>query len=405
MKNNKDSLVTTSNLQQQQMKSFYDAIKVEIMNSFATLFFPETDIFNEKCYPLLLFFTPLHFLQVVEPGPGSAINSEAELFLQQGLCQPHVPAPLGENREQFLRLIGDIGEQRDHFAAQLSGFTTDSDPVPAGNTPLDFKHNIVASLLQKYGMKHVTTGADLQLWQARMVLAIAEILDSHEEALREQFSFFNEDEIAAFRALQEETDPEAENLFSESENIKALLEKSRVGNITKRSDAWLRLLHNQPLPPVKVWLASTRASADQIFTKYESASKAHAVPLLKLALPAQIAASGKYVLEEIEKFHKATLHIHRGLIADFERAVRAVPYVREMVESLLPYGTDWAEQWEGALDDFFPASSYGRNDTTFYLLPDQPITRLLSLPESPVISHEDPAHGLLALLGSSSVAL
>ena len=52
------------------------------MNSFETLFFPETDIFNEKFYPLLLFFTPLHFLQVVEPGPSSVINSEADLFLK-----------------------------------------------------------------------------------------------------------------------------------------------------------------------------------------------------------------------------------------------------------------------------------------------------------------------------------
>jgi hypothetical protein len=380
------------------------SFEVEIMNSFDTLFFPETDIFNEKRYPLLLFFAPLHFLQVVEPGPDSITNSEAELFLKRGLCQAHVPAPLGDNREQFLQLIHDIGERKERFVAQLSGITTASDPLPAGNKPLDFKYSIVSSLLQKYGMKRAITGTDLQLWQARLVLAIAEILDSNEEALREQFSFFNEDEIAAFRALQEETDPDEEDLFSESENIKAGLEKSRLGNIAKRFDAWLRLLQNQPIPPVKVWLASTRASAEQIFNRYESTSKAHAVPLLKLAIPAQIAASGKYVLEEIEKFHKSTIHIHRGLVADFERAVRTVPYVRDMEESLLPYGTDWAEQWENALDDVFPASNYGRNDITFFLLPDQPIVRLLSLPESPSISDDGAGHGLLAVLGSNQAS-
>ncbi len=372
------------------------------MNSFDTLFFPETDIFNEKLYPMLLFFTPLHFLQVVESGAGHVMKPEAELFLKGGLCQAHVPAPLGDNREQFLRLIRDIGEKKERFVAKLSGITTDSDPVSTGNKPLDFKYDIVSSLLQEYGMKHVITETDLQLWQARLVLAIAEILDSNEEALREQFSFFNEDEITAFRALQGETDPDVEDFFSESENIKALLEKSRLRNITKRFDAWLHLLQNPPIPPVKVWLASTRASADQIFNRYESTSKAHAVPLLKLAIPAQIAASGKYVVEEIEKFHKSTMHIHRGLVADFERILRTVPYVRDMDESLLPYGTDWAEQWEGALDDLFPASSYGRNYITFYLLPDAPIDRLLSLPESPLISDDGAGHGLLAVLGSGS---
>ena len=370
------------------------------MNIFETLYFPETDIFNEKIYPLMLFFTPLHFLQVVEHGTGSVTNSEAELFLKRGLCQAHVPAPLGDNREHFLRLIRDISERKEHLVAQLSGLTTDPSPAQAGREPLDFKHRIISSLLQEYGMEHVTTTTDLQLWQARLVLAIAEILDSNEEDLREQLFFFNEDEIATYRSLQGETDPNEEDLFSESENIKALLEKSRLGNITKRFDAWLRLLQNQPIPPVKVWLASTRASADQIFNRYESTSKAHAVPLLKLAFPAQIAASGKYVLEEIEKFHKSTIHIHRGLVADFERTVRTVPYVRDMEESLLPYGTDWAEQWENALDDLFPASNYGRNDITFYLLPDEPIDRLLSLPESPRISHRDTAHGLLAILGT-----
>lgn len=370
------------------------------MNSFDTLFFPETDIFNEKRYPLLLFFTPLHFLQVVEPGPDSITNSEVELFLKSGLCEAHVPAPLGDNREQFLRLIRDIVERKERFVAQLSTITTDSGPVPADNTSLDFKYNIVSSLLHKYGMKRAVTGTDLQLWQARLVLAIAEILDCNEETLREQFSFFNEDEIAAFRALQKETDPDEEDLFSESENIKSVLAKARLGNIAKRCDAWLRLLQNQPVPPVKVWLASTRASAEQIFTRYESASKAPAVPLLKLAIPAQIAASGKYVLEEIGKFHKSTRHIHRGLVADFERAVRTVPYVRDMEESLLPYGTDWAEQWENALDDSFPASSYGRDDITFYLLPDQSMNRLLSLPESPGVSVDKAGHGLLAVLGS-----
>jgi hypothetical protein len=370
------------------------------MNSFDTLFFPETAVFNETRYPLLLFFAPLHFLQLVEPGQAPVIDSEADLFMKHGLCRPHVPAPLGENREQFVRLIGDIGERKEHLVAQLIGMTTDSDPVPAGIKPLDGKHNIVSSLLLKYDMKHVSTGgAGLQLWQARLVLAIAEILDSREEALREQFSFFNEDEIAAFRALQGQSDQDEEDLFSESENIKALLEKSRSGNIKKRFNAWLRLLQNQAIPPVNVWLASTRASAEQIFNRYESTGKAHAVPLLKLALPAQIAASGQYVLEEIEKFHKTTMHIHRGLVADFERTVRTVPYV-DKDESLLPYGTDWAEQWESALDDFFPASSYGRNDCTFYLLPDQPIARLLSLSESPGVSTGDTAHGLLAVLGS-----
>lgn len=370
------------------------------MNSYETLFFPETDIFKEKRYPLLLFFTPLHFLQVVEPGPDSVTNSEADLFLKSGLCQAHVPAPLGDNRDQFLQLVNDISERKEHLVCRLRGLTTDSSPAPAGSEPLDLNHGIVSSLLQEYGVEHTTTGTDLQIWQARLVLAIAEILDSNEEALQEQLLFFNEDEIATYRSLQGATDPNEEELFSDLQNIKAQLENSRLGGITKRFDAWLLLRQNQPIPPVKVWLASTRDSADQVFNRYESTGNAHAVPLLKLALPAHIEASDKYVVKQIEKFQQVTMHIHRGLVADFERIVSTVPYVHDMQESLLPYGTDWADQWEGALHDFFPASSNGRNDITFYLLPDQQIARLLSLPESLGVVHGETAHGLLAILGT-----
>lgn len=370
------------------------------MNSFPTLLFPETDIFNEKRYPLLLFFTPLHFLQVVEHGPGSVTHSEAELFLQHGLCQPHVPAPLGDHREQFLRLIREISEGEEHSVDKLSGSTMDANSAPAGSKPFESKHRIVTSLLQEYGIKHANTEENLKLWQARMVLGLAEILDSDEEALREELFFFNDDEIAAYRSLQSSTDPNEEDLFSELKDIQSQLEKSRSGGITKRFDAWLRLLQNQSVPPVKAWLASTRYSADQIFNKYESISKTHAVPLLKLALPAYIEASSKYAVEQIEKFQQATIHIHRGLVDDFARIVRTVPYAPGLNESLLPYDTDWAEQWEGALDDLFPASNYGRNDITFYLLPDHPIAGLLSLSGLPDVAPGDAAHGLLAVLGT-----
>jgi hypothetical protein len=375
------------------------------MNFFETFFFPETDIFNDKRYPLLLFFTPLHFLQVVENGPGSVIDSEAEFFLKRGLSQPHVSAPLGDNREPFLRLIREMNKEREHSVEDLSGLTIDSSSPLTGSNPLEFIHKSVSALLQNYGVKHLNTEENLKLWQARLLLALAEILDSDEDALQEQQLFFSEDEIATYRSLQDSTDGSAQDLLGELEKIKVHLEKSRSGTLVKRFDAWLRIMQNQPVPPVKVWLASTRDSAEQIFSRYEATCKTHAVPLLKLSFPAYIEASGKYVVEQIEEFQKATVHIHQGLVADFERIVRTVPYVPDLRESLLPYGTDWADQWEGVLDDFFPASNYGRNNVTFYLLPEQPIARLLSLEQLSAVSPGDASHGLLAILGTPETFL
>jgi hypothetical protein len=158
-------------------------------------------------------------------------------------------------------------------------------------------------------------------------------------------------------------------------------------------------MQNHPVPPVKVWLASTRDSAVQIFRRYESTGNGSAVPLLKLAFPAHIMASGNYVVEQIKEFQRATSDIRQGLVADFRRITTTFPYVHSR-ESLLPYETDWADQWEGMLHTYFPASRDGRNYVTFYLLPDQPIARLLSLEESAGTSYDITPHGLLGIPGT-----
>jgi hypothetical protein len=377
------------------------------MNSYATLLFPDTDIFSEKRYPLLLFFAPLYFLQLVEPRAGakSDVNNETNLFLHRGLIEAHNPAPLGADRQQFLRLFDDITKRKEHYVAQLGVMTTGSKTASADAGTADQKHGIVSSLLREYGIMQQDPETNLELWQARLVLAIAEMLVSEEDALREELSeqlaFYNEEEIAALRSLQAAKGINEDEFFNELESIRAQLEKPRLSDTLKRFEAWLRLMKNQPLPPVKVWLASSRASAEHVFNRYESIRKTGAIPLLKLAFPAYIDASVKYVVQQIEEFQQATAAIHQGLVADFERVAKTVPYVHDSHESLLPYGTDWAGEWEGMLDVYFPASKDGRKNITFYLLPDQPLTRILSLPESVGASHQQAAHGLLGILGPS----
>jgi len=377
------------------------------MNSYATLLFPDTEIFSENIYPLLLFFTPLHFLQLVEPRAGAKSNdtNETDLFQQRGLIEAHNPAPLGADRQHFLRLIDDMTKRKEPYVAQLGGVTTGSMTAPADGGTASRKHGIVSSLLREYGILQQDREPNLELWQARLVLAIAEMLVSEEDALREELSerlaFFNEEEIAALPSLQAEKEINEDDFFRELESIKAQLEKPRLSDTLKRFEAWLRLMKNQPLPPVKVWLASSRASAEQVFNRYELIRKTGAIPLQKLALPAYIDASVKYVVQQIEEFQEATTAIHQGLVADFERVARTVPYLHDSHESLLPYGIDWAEKWESMLDVYFPASKDGRKYITFYLLPDQPLARILSLPESVGASHQQAAHGLLGILGPS----
>jgi len=119
------------------------------MDSFDTFLYPETNIFHEECYPLLLFFPPLHYLQLVEAGLDSTTDDEAAHFLKSGLCRAHIPAPLGDNREPFLRLIGDIKARSEDYVAQLRTLSINYAPAAAGSDAANIKYTIISSLLKK----------------------------------------------------------------------------------------------------------------------------------------------------------------------------------------------------------------------------------------------------------------
>ncbi|TKB28317.1 hypothetical protein FCL47_02150 [Desulfopila sp. IMCC35006] len=376
------------------------------MNSFDTLIFPDTELFQERYFPLLLFCSPLHFLQPVEPGPDAKHNEEATHFYQRDLWRAHTPAPLGVNRTQFLRLLDDIKTRREYYVDQLNGLITGAGAVPDNaNRPRE-DHALVASLLKEHGIAGKDIEGQLELWQSRLILSIAEILEREEDDLQEETSYFNAEELEALRSLKKEDGSDAEYLLQEMEKFTNQRHKPHENNMQMRFNAWAYLMHLQPLPAVSLWLASTRTAAEQILQRYTSASGKHAVPLLKLALPAAISASGKYVVERIEAFHQATAFIHRGLAADFARITATVPYMPDSPDSLLPYGTDWADQWETMLYDSFPAAQDGRTSITFYLLPGQPVAGLLTSPYPGKKENDDnrvdsAAHGLLGILGSA----
>lgn len=360
------------------------------MNSFTTLFFPETNIFKEHFYPLFLFCTPLHYLQPVEPGLESDMYNESNFFLENGLCEAHTSVAPGENSDRFLNLLSTLIKPGDLHVSPTNS--------PTKNIISGKGVSNLSSLLGEYSFEHISTEAEMDLWRARLLLAIADIYDSQEEALREEVDLLSEDEISAFHSLPESNGLNGKSIYSEVEDIVQLLEKSQDVNTNKRFDAWLYLLREQSLPPIKLWVASSRDSGDFIFRRYTAAGNGSAVPLLKLALPAYIAASGKYVVKQIEEFHQATNQIHRGLVADFKRITTTNPYLRGSKESLLPFGTDWAKQWEYAIDHHFPPSSNGRKSITFYLLPDQPIAELVCPQKIFTAARNQYTHGLLGIL-------
>ncbi|SHH78926.1 hypothetical protein [Desulfofustis glycolicus] len=371
------------------------------MNSLKTFIFPDTDPFRETRYPLLLLCAPLVYLQPVEANPDRPGDAnEPDLFTERGLCQAHTPAPLGADRDRFQRLINDIRERRDDYAAQLSALTVASLSAPPAERSEEARHQIVSSLLGQHGLADdiAAKTATLERWQARLVLAIAEMLEKEEEALRADLELLSEREMDMLRSLQGEDGPEEDNPLAELEKIRTRLATPRPGSFTARFKAWLKLMRAAEPPQTELWLASSMDAADQVFEALDEDRSPGAVPVLTLSLPQAIAASPRYVIEQIEQFHHQAAEVLAAIATDLASIrERDYPAVAQP-EDLLPTTGGSVERWSALLDQHFPASSHGRSSLTFYLLPGHSIPSLLSLAGASPDEERHPHHGLLAVL-------
>jgi len=370
------------------------------MNSLKTFIFPDTDIFRETRYPLLLLCAPLVYLQPVEADPDrSDVADEPDLFTERGLCQAHSPAPLGVDRERFQRLIKDIRERRDDYAAQLSALTVAALSAPPTERNEESRHQIVSSLLSRHRVADGKTAetAELERWQARLVLTIGEMLEKEEEALRADLELLNQLELDMLRSLQGEDGPEEDNPVAELEKIRTRLATPRHGALIARFKAWLKLMRAAETPQTDLWLASSRDAADHVFEALDRDGSVGPVPVLTVELPKWIAASPRYVIEQIEQFHHQAAEVLTAITADLASIrERDYPAVARP-EDLLPTASGTIERWSSLLDQHFPASSHGRSSLTLYLLPGRTVPELLSLATASPDEHS-PRHGLLAVL-------
>jgi hypothetical protein len=370
------------------------------MNSLKTFIFPDTDPFRETRYPLLLLCAPLLYLQPVEADPDRSDDSdEPDLFMERGLCQAHTPAPLGPDRERFQRLIKDIRERRDDYAAQLSALTVASLSAPPTERSEESRHQIVSALLNRHGVADDKTAqaGELERWQARLVLIIAEMLAEEEDTLRTDLELLSERELDMLRSLQGEDSLEEDNPLAELERIKSRLATPRPGAFKVRFKAWLKLMRATEAPQADLWLASSMDAADQVFEVLDRDRQATAVPILTVPLPQSIAASPRYVVEQIEEFHRQAAEVLAAIAADL-KSIRERDYPAiAQPEDLLPSANNSTDRWSTLLDQHFPASSHGRSSLTFYLLPGRTVPELLSL-GSASADKGRPLHGLLAVL-------
>lgn len=378
------------------------------MNTLDTLSFPDTVLPPHRQFPLALVFNSIHLLQPVEDAtetetsPSSAADSYP--FMETGFCQVHTPSRLGADRDRFLHLLNDIQNRKDNYVEQLSYLSLASLSAPAHRGD-DSKETIISSLVQDMKHSDDRRGEEerLALWQARLVLKIAEILDREEEELVRQMAAIDDQEIALFRRLQGEIRESGEEEGSEDDPFQELLElrqkmnQPRPGMIKNRLRAWSRLYLSGPLPEnLALWTTSRQEAADILLEQYEKECGQAPLPLLQLELPARFDGDLNGEAERVQQFRDDTQsHIHE-LAEALEKVVTSERANTGDPALFLPQAEKWRESWNTKLESFFPAGEYGRMTLTLSLLTGMPMSSLMREPHGPTAPPV--INGLLAAL-------
>ena len=357
------------------------------MNTLDTIYFPDTVLPARQQLPLALFFNAIHLLQPVEgdeqmeQDPPS--DSGSHLFTESGFCQVHTPSRLGADRDRFLHLLHDIRNKKDAYVEQLSYLTLASlsAPVSRGDSS---KQAILSSLLQ--GMEQGIAGDEqerLALWQARLVLKIAELLDQEEDELALQLATIDDQEIALFRRLQGEMresgdeDGAEEDPFAELLALKQKMNQPRPGMIKNRLRAWSRLYLSGPMPSLPLWTTRRPEAADILLEQYERDSGQEPRVLLQLDLPAGISREDTDGIRGVEQFRAETGALLQEMAEALAKLVMSE--IEDDVDPalLLPQAESWQEAWSSRLEASFPAAHYGRTPLTIHLLAGMPFSELI----------------------------
>ncbi len=332
------------------------------MQSLNSLYFPETVLPHHLRNTLLLLPDTLHFLQAVE-GENFTAN---DLFMEKGICQVHTPSPLGKDKDRFLALIQEIQEQKSTNAEQFSHLTLAhlSEELQQG----DQNHR---SIMAKLADGRVTSNPEEdakqqaeKLWQARLILVLAEILDREEAELAEQFSDIDSTELDLFQELKGDLDREpgedTDNPFAEVTRIRAKLNQQRPGTIKRRFQAWKTFYASGDLPEnFWLWTTAIEEAGEILISHYEEKSGRVSVPLLRLNLPAQMQMREADAMEAILQFHEKSKTVRQEINDKLSAIVKQGHLDLVDPVALLPDAGILARDWNDLVEYYFPKERFG----------------------------------------------
>ncbi|MDH3327929.1 MAG: hypothetical protein OEM01_01715 [Desulfobulbaceae bacterium] len=321
------------------------------MKRHSAVLFPETVPDHQILFPLLLVFQPLVYCQPVENDQQEEICSPlcAEFF-RQALYQPVFPAPLGPDKERFMRLLSDLRHRGDDYAAQLSHVSLASLGSVSRKEP-ETKGTILANLLKSHGIQQVKSDRiAMILWQARLILKLGEFFDDDQRMLRKEMEKISVREKGLIFDLRKES----EHSFSLTEQLFSVSSEDD-GLQRLRLKAWARIFALGSAGPEKpsVFITRNNDALERLAEEYERMKGSSPEKIISLLLPAN-ANGASPAVEQLKKFS--------GDVEDFLDQF----YTQLSGSSRESNLQEKKGAWEDLLEQYFPAGNCGRKELNLY---------------------------------------
>ena len=329
------------------------------MNIATACIFPKTLPSESLLFPLVQVFDQLVYLQAVEDEPlGQDLPSPlVGQLLQQGTLQLFTPAPLGDQRERFLALTGDMQKRRDDYTNQLSMLTL---AALSRREQTETKNSILTNLLKIGKIDNRNEEEELLLWQSRLMLKLGEFLDTEQAELNEALRDITSRQDDLLAELREETD----SPFSLTAGLQGSDHKSEA-ILQHRLKAWSRLYFHAPhQAQPQVFITDNEAALDTLQEVFENNHRLSARKIASLELPARRSSA-----TELPTL-ASLIHQCPSLQAAMATLTTADVFTPPQVEALAELFSVCATEWSHGLNTRYPAAQHGRCTLDLFLFPE-----------------------------------
>ncbi|MBU4262104.1 MAG: hypothetical protein KKC76_09565 [Proteobacteria bacterium] len=271
------------------------------------LYFPRTSVSTLQVSQELVFFDKIfHYLSAEEPEESTTDEAYPEL------CAGYAPVPFHGDLDRFRQLIRELkGNEAEFYSGHLSTIT-------AGNEK-NRDEQSVKSLIQSIGGKSAAEAKEQSqvredLWRARLLLKLAEILYQEEQELQKELSAVSIKEHELFEALKGEPEiPFTPTPFQQMESTLPMRPKILV-------KAWAKLfLADRQQGNYSMLVSDQTDAAELLFDANETLTQKRPVRLFRIPLPAsgemELAASIQ-ARTAFREAAKETLAGFRSLLSD-----------------------------------------------------------------------------------------